>query len=55
MYLYRNHCVLELLGHELRTNTNVQRIVLLLLVYSSFPSIVGSFHHIKSPKCKILF
>jgi hypothetical protein len=57
MGLYRNHCVLEPFGHELCTNmnTNALKNVHLELLYSSFQSFIASFHHIKSPKCSMIF
>jgi hypothetical protein len=55
--LYHNLCLLEQLGHELRTNmkTNALKTVLIILIYSSFQSFVASSHHTKSPKGTKLF
>jgi hypothetical protein len=41
MSLLNNHCVLEPLGHELRTeiNTTALKIVLILLIYLNFSSL----------------
>jgi hypothetical protein len=55
--LYYNICVLEPLWHELGTkmNTNALKIILLLLVHSSFLLFVPSFQHKKSSKYTMLF
>jgi hypothetical protein len=55
--LYYNHCVVELLGHELHINinSNVLRTMLVLFVYWSFLSFIVSFQHKKSSKYIKLF
>jgi hypothetical protein len=57
MDLYYNFFVLDPLGDELRTkiNTNTLKTILLLFVYSRFPSFVASFQYIKLPKYTNIF
>jgi hypothetical protein len=49
MGLYHKICVMEPLGHELRTkiNINALKTVFSMLVYSCFLSFVASIHRIK--------
>jgi hypothetical protein len=57
LVLYYNHCMIDPLGHELRTNmNNTLKIILLQLVYSSFLAFLSPFRDNTSPKCtKVIF
>jgi hypothetical protein len=57
MNLYYNYYVLELFGHEFRTNKNINalKFIFCLLVYSSFLIFIVSFQYIKLQKYTKLF